>query len=182
MEYLRQLELLARAVVSAAFDEGLLADGDVPEDASRLQRAVNELDRTIRRYHFEGDGCLDEEADRPLIKLEGVVILRPEAMPHGMGSTYQEICAQLGVEVRPEGWAVWNTWGKDRQSKDRQPVSVILTDLAGTEGVLLNWARGISAYPVVPVPSQIVMVRQGWIEPMTLSPGARRRLDINGHP
>ena len=63
-DYLRQIELLARDVVDAAQDEGSLAYGSDPDDATTLQRAVNQLARHLRREHFAGDGCVGD--DRPL--------------------------------------------------------------------------------------------------------------------
>ncbi|MER6814454.1 hypothetical protein ABT299_34710 [Spirillospora sp. NPDC000708] len=57
-----------------------------------------------------------------------------------------------------------------------------MTDLDGTEGLLMNWAQGISTYPVTPVPSQIAQVHQGWTAPMTVSPRARRHLGVDGLP
>ncbi|MEU7741012.1 hypothetical protein [Nonomuraea sp. NPDC049158] len=80
LEYLRHIALLARDVVHAADDEGWLTYGHDAQNATPLQRVVNELARQIR-----------------------------------------------------------NTW-----ANNRQPISVILTDTAGTEGMLMNWARGIT--------------------------------------
>nr|BFE85136.1 hypothetical protein GCM10020093_077370 [Planobispora longispora] len=128
-----------------------------------------ETARHLRHYHFDGDGCLDGEL--PPMKLAGVVILRPHAVPVDMQESYTEICARLDIEARPEGWAIWNTW-----AGDGQPISIVLVDAGGTEGLLMNWARGIEVYPVTPLPAQVVLTRQGWLTPMTLSPASARRL------
>jgi hypothetical protein len=176
-EYLREIEARCRAVVSAAAGEGWLAYGDVTEETTALRGAVNVLARTLRHYHYRGDGCLDEEADRPRMRLVGVIVLRPEAMPLGMDGDYETACQRLNVDPRPEGWAVWNTW-----SERGLEVSLVLTDLDGTEGLLVNWARGIAAYPVTPVPTQIVQVRQGWVAPMIVSPKVRGHLGVDGLP
>lgn len=164
-------------MVEAAACVGWLAVGEEPEETSALRKAVNELARTLRHYHYKGDGCLDEEADRPRMRLAGVVLLRPAAMPFGMGDDYETACRRLNVDPRPEGWAIWNTW-----SEQGLPVSLVMTDLDGTEGLLVNWGRGITTYPVTPVPSQIAQVHQGWTAPMTVSPRVRRHLGVDGLP
>ncbi|GGL48382.1 hypothetical protein [Planomonospora parontospora] len=168
-EYLRHIEHLARKIVNAASAEGWLTYADDPAEATPLQRMVNETARQLRHYHFDGDGCLDEE--RPFLRLAGAVLLQPQAVPLGMEESYPEICARLGVEARPEGWAIWNTWAADGQS-----LSMILADSGGTEGLLMNWARGIEIYPLTPLSAQVVLTRQGWLTPMTLSPRSARRL------
>ena len=43
-------------------------------------RSVNALARALRHYHFAGDGCLDEEDERPLIKLAGAGINRADLL------------------------------------------------------------------------------------------------------
>ncbi|MER5645485.1 hypothetical protein [Streptosporangium sp. NPDC002524] len=171
IEYLRHIEHLAREIVDAAGDEGWLTLATVSDEATPLRRAVIETARQLRHYHFDGDGCLDE--DLPLMRLAGVVILRPDALPVGMEESYTEICARLGVEARPEGWAIWNTW-----AKDGQPISIVLIDPGGTEGLLTNWAQGIEVYPITPLPAQVVLTRQGWITPMALSPASARKLEV----
>ncbi|MEU6744952.1 hypothetical protein ABZ914_01855 [Spirillospora sp. NPDC046719] len=176
-DYLREIEARCRAVVEAAAGEGWLTYGEAVEETTGLRRAVNELARTLWHYHYQGDGCLDEEAGRPRMRLVGVVMLRPGAMPFGMDDDYETACQRLNVDPRPEGWAVWNTW-----SEQGLPVSLVMTDLDGTEGLLINWAHGIHAYPVTPVPSRIVHVHQGWTAPMTVSPRARRHLGVDGLP
>jgi hypothetical protein len=47
---------------------------------------------------------------------------------------------------------------------------------------LANWPRGVSIYPVAPLPAQIELVRQGWVEPMTFSPHAMRHMGLAGQP
>ncbi|WP_433147036.1 hypothetical protein ACQPZ8_05715 [Actinomadura nitritigenes] len=176
-EYLREIEALGRAVVDAAAGDGWLADDEAFEETSVLRRAVKELARALWHYHYKGDGCLDEEADRPRMRLVGVVLLRPAAMPFGMDDDYETACQHLNVDPRPEGWAIWNAW-----SEQGLAVSLVMTDLDGTEGLLMNWAQGISTYPVTPVPSQIAQVHQGWTAPMTVSPRVRRHLGVDGLP
>ncbi|GGL34340.1 hypothetical protein [Planomonospora parontospora] len=170
-EYLRHIEHLAREIVNVASAEGWLTYAEDPAEATLLQRAVNETARQLRHYHFDGDGCLDEE--RPFLRLAGIVLLRPDAVPLGIEESYPEICARLGVEAKPEGWAVWNTWASDGQS-----LSIVLAGSEGTEGLLMNWARGIEVYPLAPLPAQVVLTRQGWLTPMTLSPRSARRLGV----
>jgi hypothetical protein len=63
-----------------------------------------------------------------------------------------------------------------------QAATMVVTDVAATEGLLANWAHGISIYPVVPLPAQIELVRQGWVEPMTFSPRAVRYMGLAGQP
>lgn len=174
-EYLRQIERLARGVANATTDEDWFSYDEDPPEATRLQRMAGALARGIRRYHFDGDGCMEDERDRPEMKLAGVLILRPEAMPVGMDETYEQTCLRLGVDAQPEGWALWNTW-----SEGGDAVTMVVSAVATTEGLLTNWTRGIAYYPTVPLPSQIVLVRQGWTEPMTLSPNSVRRLGLRG--
>ena len=174
-EYLREIEARSRAVVTEAFDEGWVAYDAEVEETNPLRRAVNELARTLCSYHYQGDGCLDEEADRPRMRLAGVIMLRPAAMPFGMDDDYETACQRLNVDPRPEGWAIWNTW-----SEQGLPVALVMTDIDGTEGLLINWAKGIATYPVTPVPSQIAQVIQYWIAPMTVSPRVRRYLGVDG--
>ncbi|MET9063014.1 hypothetical protein ABZX99_35010 [Streptomyces antibioticus] len=176
-DYLRELERLARAVTAAAAAEGTLTHGPDPIGATALHRAVNALARAVRHHHFPGDGCLPGEEDRPTVRLVGVVLLRPSAMPAGTDESYGEACARLAVEPRSEGWALWNTWGDGGA-----PVTLVVTDVAATEALLAHWAHGGSAAPVTPLPSQIVAVRQGWTGPMTFSPQAARGLGVPGLP
>jgi hypothetical protein len=176
-EYLRQIERLARSVVDAASGEDWLTYSDNPVGVTGLQHMVNLLARAIRRYHFAGDGCLEDEANRPEVRLVGVLILRPHAMPAGVDETYEQMCLRLGVEPRPDGWALWNTWGENGQA-----ATMVVTDVSATEGLLANWAHGISIYPVAPLPAQIELVRQGWVEPMTFSPRAVRYMGLAGQP
>lgn len=57
-DYLRQVETLAQLVADEALDEGWLTYGD-DTGQSPLQRAINELARSLRHQHGDGDGCLD---------------------------------------------------------------------------------------------------------------------------
>ncbi|MFD6552371.1 hypothetical protein, partial [Streptomyces sp. NPDC058398] len=74
LDHLREIERLAGVVVGAASAECRLSYQPDADDATPLRRAVNALARGLRHYHFPGDGCLDDEADRPELKLAGVVI------------------------------------------------------------------------------------------------------------
>lgn len=78
-------------------------------------------------------------------------------MPIAIDETYPQACARLGVEARPEGWALWNTWA-DGDAKVTMVVSAVDT----TEGLLTNWAKGRNLLPVMPLPSQIAQVHAGW--------------------
>lgn len=175
LDYLREIERLAKAVTTAAFAEGHLTYEPDADDATPLQRAVNALAREIRHYHFPGDGCLPEEEDRPTVRLAGVVVLRPASMPSGMEETYEEACVRLDLEARAEGWALWNTWGKGGAR-----VTMVVSSVDTTVGLVANWARGRVVYPVTPVPSQIARIQQGWACPMTFSPLGAERLGLTG--
>ncbi|MFJ9839974.1 hypothetical protein ACIRYZ_05815 [Kitasatospora sp. NPDC101155] len=171
------MERLVHAVVRAADKEGWLEYGPEPGDATPLQRAVNELARNVLYYHFPGDGCLHEEQDRPELKLAGVAILRPEAMPEGMEETYEQACLRLGVDARPEGWALWNTWGDGGI-----PVTMVVAAVDTTEGLLWHWSRGRRFYPVTPLPSQVALVHSGWHAHMIFSPEGVRRMGLRRQP
>ncbi|WUD77064.1 hypothetical protein OG937_37860 [Streptomyces sp. NBC_00510] len=176
LDYLREIERLAKAVVSAAAGEQLHA-GDA-EDDGPFQRSVNALGRALLQYHFPLDGCLEEEEERPLVPLAAVAIIRPEAMPIGSDETYPHACARLGVEARPEGWALWDTW-VDGSAKVTMVVSAVDT----TEGLLTNWAKGRDLLPVMPLPSQIAQVHAGWTGwASVFSPYGKRKLGLNGQP
>lgn len=164
-EALHRLELLCRELVDRAYDEGWLTCLPDPESATPLQRTVNEIARSLLHYHFEGDGCVDE---RPLLPLAGAALIRPS-------DSYADICALLGVETRPEGWALWHTW----DSEDR-PTTLVTTCLTTTEGLLSNWARRIRVNPAVPDRAQIVAVVRGWHGPIVYSPDHSDRLGLGG--
>jgi hypothetical protein len=57
--YLRRVEVLAHAVCDRAMDEGWLSYRPDPDEATPLQRAVNELARNLRHHHSSTDGCCD---------------------------------------------------------------------------------------------------------------------------
>ncbi|MEU5416867.1 hypothetical protein AB0G91_32875, partial [Streptomyces clavifer] len=108
--------------------------------------------------------------------LAAVAVIRPEAMPVGTGETYPDACVRLGVEARPEGWALWETW-VDGNAKVTMVVSAVDT----TEGLLTNWAKGRDLLPVMPLPSQIAQVHAGWTGWGSIfSPYGKRKLGLNG--
>ncbi|MGW1395704.1 hypothetical protein ACWD6Q_29050 [Streptomyces nigra] len=176
LDYLREIERLAKAVASAAAGEQWYV-GDT-EGEGPLQRSVNALGRALLHYHFPLDGCLEEEAERPHVPLAAVAVIRPEAMPVGTDETYPHACARLGVEARPEGWALWETW-IDGNAKVTMVVSAVDT----TEGLLTNWAKGRDLLPVMPLLSQIAQVHAGWTGWGSIfSPYGKRKLGLNGQP
>jgi hypothetical protein len=62
--YLRRIEALAAHVVDCADSEGWLCYPADPDNATQLQKAVNELGRNLRHIHYDDDGCIsghDEE-------------------------------------------------------------------------------------------------------------------------
>ncbi|GAA1963067.1 hypothetical protein [Kitasatospora viridis] len=175
LDYLREIERLAYRIGVEASNEGWLSFAPDPADATALQRSVNALARATRHYHFEGDGCLEEE--RPLVRLAGAGLFKPGVMPAGVDESYEEACARIGVEARPQGWALWNTWDEDRRA-----VTMVVTAVETTEGLFRNWALGRALDPVVPLPSQVALVRTGWIGPITFSPRGVRRTGRGGQP
>lgn len=175
LDYLREIERLAGRVRVEALDEGWLSYLEDPEGSTPLQRSVNALARALRHYHFDGDGCLEE--DRPRIRLVGASVLRPGVMPVGVAETYEEVCARIGVEPRPEGWALWNTW-----SDGDVKVTMVVAAVETTEGLFENWSRGRAVDPLTPLPSQIALIRHGWIGPMTFSPRGVGRTGLGGQP
>ncbi|MFI6598680.1 hypothetical protein ACIBHX_20675 [Nonomuraea sp. NPDC050536] len=168
-DYLRRVELLARDVVDRAADEGWLSyRSDSSDAATPLQRVVNELARTLLHYHFEGDGCMEESR---LYRIGAAGIIRPDA---GHGS-YDELCGSLGVEARPEGWALWHAW-----DDEQEPHTLVTTCITTTEGLLSNWARGISVLPALPDRAQVIAVVRGWVGPATLSPDHAAQRGLSG--
>ncbi|MFF9505119.1 hypothetical protein [Streptomyces sp. NPDC014656] len=136
---------------------------------------MNALARALRHYHFDGDGCPDE--DRPPVRLVGASVVNPGAMPAGMEEAYEEVCARTGVDPGPEGWALWNTWG-DGELK----VTLVVSAVETTEGLFENWTRGRALDPVSPLPSRIALVRAGRTGPMTFSPRGAKRTGPGGRP
>ena len=57
-DYLLQIERLARAVETAAFDERGPSIWRPEEATTPLQAAIAELGLALRTVHFEGDGCV----------------------------------------------------------------------------------------------------------------------------
>jgi hypothetical protein len=165
-DYLRRVEMLARELVERAHDEGWLSYAGDPDDATPLQRMVNELARTLRHYHFEGDGCIDE---RPACRIGGAGLIRPDS------DAYTEMCSRLGVEARAEGWALWHTWDNEQQAH-----TLVTTCIATTEGLLANWARGISVLPSKPDRAQVIAVVRGWTDPVVLFPDHARDVGLGG--
>ncbi|MEU9859921.1 hypothetical protein AB0D99_03540 [Streptomyces sp. NPDC047971] len=176
LDYLREIERLANRVSVEESNEGWLSFPSDPEAATPLQRSVNALARALRHDHFAGDGCLEEE-DRPLVRLVGASVLKPGAMPAGVDEAYEDVCGRIGVAPRPEGWALWNTW-----SDGDLKVTMVVAAVDTTEGLFENWARGRAIDPVSPLPSQIAVVRQGWLGPMTFSPRGLHRTGLGGRP
>ena len=58
-DYLRKVEAIAHEVVERAAEEGWLSYASDPAGATALQRAVNDLARSLPHVHFNGDGCVD---------------------------------------------------------------------------------------------------------------------------
>ncbi|MEU5323509.1 hypothetical protein AB0G67_43190 [Streptomyces sp. NPDC021056] len=83
------------------------------------------------------------------MRLVGASVLKPEVMPVGVEEEYAEVCARIGMEPRPEGWALWSTWSDGGELKLTMVVSAVET----TEGLLENWSRAREIDPVSPLPS-----------------------------
>jgi hypothetical protein len=171
-EYLRQIELLAIDVVDHAQGEGWLSYQPDPDQATPLQRAVNELARQLRHQHFDGDGCLD--SNRPVLHLGGAALITPGRTAQER-DVYRTHCGELGVEARSEGWALWHTW--DSQAR---PHTIVTTALATTTGLLDNWSHGRDVHPVQPHRSQIAAVVNGWAQPIILSPSHATTIGLGG--
>lgn len=171
-DYLRQIELLARDVVDAAQDEGSLAYGSDPDDATTLQRAVNQLARHLRREHFAGDGCVGD--DRPLQHLGGAAVISPSDDPAAQAS-YLAGCSRLGVEARVEGWALWYTWDEKARAH-----TMVTTALDTTHGLLKSWSLGHDLQPAQPLRAQIAAVVRGWPGPVILSPSHATTIGLTG--
>jgi hypothetical protein len=63
--YLRRIETLAAHVVDCADSEGWLCYPADPDDATPLQKAVNELGRNLRHIHSDDDGCIGGHDEEP---------------------------------------------------------------------------------------------------------------------
>jgi hypothetical protein len=154
VDYLRQIELLARAVVNVA------------DDPVALPEAILELRGRIRYQHFVGDGCVD---DGPILHLGGAAIITPEI------ESYEHGCSRLGVDPRPEGWALWYTWDDRARAH-----TMVTTAFETTRGLLENWAQGRDVHPAQPDRAQIAAVVRGWPGPIVLSPGHSRHVGLHG--
>ncbi|OJF11703.1 hypothetical protein EDD30_5958 [Couchioplanes caeruleus] len=171
-DYLRQIELLARDVVHAAQEEGWQTYGPNPANATQMHRAVNELARALRHWHFDDDGCLDD--DRPLLHLGGATVITPGSSP-AQQESYRTGCARLGVDTRDEGWALWHTWDDKARAH-----TVVTTALDATHALLDNWSHGRDVHPLQPRRAQIAAVVQGWVGPITLSPSHATTIGLGG--
>jgi hypothetical protein len=170
-DYLRQIELLARDVVDAAGGEGWQIYEPDPADATPLQRAINELARTIQHWHFRGDGCVD---DAPILHLGGAAVLMPGNTSE-QRDFYRNGCAHLGVEDRDEGWALWHTWDEKARAH-----TLVTTAIDTTHALLDNWSHGRDVHPAQPPRAQIVAVVRRWVGPMTLSPSHATTIGLGG--
>lgn len=171
-EYLRQVELLANDVANRALDEGWLSFAPDPDDATPLQRAVNALARELRHYHFEDDGCVDPDA--PLINLAGALVIAPTS---ALGAQrYADICARLGVEARPQGWALWHS--RDERG---QRITLVTSKIETTEGMLLAWSKGRDLRPARPARAAVAATVTGWLGPAVRSPGYAARAGTAHH-
>lgn len=162
-DYLRQIELLARDVVHAAQD---------PASATALQEAVDDLARTLRHRHFDGDGCVDD--GRPVLHLGGAALLTPGTTA-GRNDNYRAGCSRLGVAERPDGWALWYTWDDQQRAH-----TMVTTALETTRELLEQWSQGRDVHPAQPWRAQIAAVVRGWVGPVTLSPSHAARTGLGG--
>ncbi|MET8146848.1 hypothetical protein ACIBSW_14300 [Actinoplanes sp. NPDC049668] len=169
LEYLRQVELLAQDVFDRALDEGWLSSGPDPDGATPLQQAINALVNQLRVHHFEDDGCVDPDA--PLADLAGALLVSPETISNK--NRYTEICARLGVEAQPLGWALWQTW-----NERGRPITLVTTKISTTEGMLLAWSKGHNMMPAEPARAAVAATVQGWFGPAVLSPGYAARAGV----
>lgn len=169
LDRLREVERLAHRLVVRASGE----DEAYPEP---FRRDLEALSRTLRSYHFDGDGCTDP--DRPLLRLVGACVLKAGLVPAATDESYERMCARLTVEPRPEGWALWHTWAADSEVR----ITMVVTAVATTEGLFANWSRGRDLDPVTPLPSQVVRVLQNWIGPVTFSPRGVTKTGLGGRP
>jgi hypothetical protein len=170
--YLRAIEVRAREIVERAREEGWLSHEADPGDTTPLQRAVNDLAGILLHYHFDGDGCLDK---LPRCGLGGAAIIGLGPAAGDPLADYDGLCARLGVEPRPEGWALWHTWDAKHRAH-----TLVTTRIVTTEGLLMNWSHGISVYPTVADRADIAAVVRGWQGPIILSPDHARELGLGG--
>ncbi|MFF5290094.1 hypothetical protein [Paractinoplanes globisporus] len=171
-DYLRQIELLALDVVDAARGEGRIGNDADPPGETALQRAVNALACRLRHQHFEGDGCVED--DRPLMRLGGAALIGP-GTGDASRDNYRTGCARLGVDPRPDGWALWYCWDHNARAH-----TLVTTALTTTRALLESWARGRDVHPAWPLRSQVRAVARGWVGPVVLSPGHAAERELGG--
>lgn len=175
--YLRQIELLAMQVAGNAFDEEFMAPGageGGPDllAMSPFQRAVYEMVRKVRWWHFPEDGCI-KEPDRSLMTLGGVLLIGPDIMPERWNTDYAALCKKFGVPARDEGWALWCTWDKRGRA-----YTLVTSNLKTTRGILNNWSRGRDIHPLRPEQGQVAATIRGWHGPIIVSPGRAAQLEL----
>ncbi|MFD8477895.1 hypothetical protein [Kitasatospora sp. NPDC059673] len=61
-------------------------------------------------------------------------------------------------------------------------VTMVVSAVDTTEGLLMNWSRGLVRYPVTPLPSQVALVHHGWAAHMIFSPFGVKKLGLGGQP
>ncbi|WP_344324488.1 hypothetical protein [Kitasatospora putterlickiae] len=59
-------------------------------------------------------------------------------------------------------------------------MTMVVSAVDTTEGLVANWSRGKSYYPVTPLPSQIALVHHGWAAHMIFSPFGVKKLGLGG--
>ncbi|MFF9667343.1 hypothetical protein ACF1FY_35375, partial [Streptomyces althioticus] len=79
-----------------------------------------------------------------VVLLRARIISLASGTPRNRGQL-KEVCARIGVDPRPEGWALWNTW-----SDGDLKVTMVVSAVETTEGLFENWARGRALDPVSP--------------------------------
>ena len=164
-------------VSGEAHDEEFMAlgpngGGPDPLTMRPFQRAVYEMARKVRWWHFPDDGCV-KEPNRSLIRLGGVLLIGPQIMPEGWNTDYAALCEKFGVPARDEGWALWCTWDKRGRA-----YTLVTSNLKTTRGILNNWSRGRDIHPLRPEQGEVAATIRGWHGPIIISPGHAAQLEL----
>lgn len=134
-----------------------------PDVRSRPRtRAAHALVTQVPVYNHTRPSPTEVGVVDPVI---GALVIRPERMPHVLIDDYATVCRDLGVEPRPEGWALW--FGVDASGAT---FTVFTRHVHPTEAALSQWREDCFSDLPVLGEDDLVDLREGWVTPCEPNP------------